>query len=137
MDVGKVVYTPMCLPSGGIVDDLLVYRRETGYLLVVNASNTPKDFDWVRAQVRGNVHVENQSPVWAQLAVQGPKAEDVFRGHVPAEALALGFYRFCEIDLWAVPSLFSRTGYTGEDGFEIYFHPQRSEERRVGKECRL
>ncbi len=126
MDVGKVVYTPMCLPSGGIVDDLLVYKRANDYLLVVNASNATKDFEWIRSQASGDVAVENESPVWAQLAVQGPKAEAVFRGHVSDEALTLPYYRFTELDLWAVPSIFSRTGYTGEDGFEIYFHPQHA-----------
>ncbi|MBI5838320.1 MAG: glycine cleavage system aminomethyltransferase GcvT [Candidatus Eisenbacteria bacterium] len=128
MDVGKVVYTPMCLPAGGIVDDLLVYKREHGYLLVVNAANTPKDVKWVQAQAHGvaGVKVADESPAWAQLAVQGPKAEALFRGHVAEAALQLPFYRFAELDLWAVPSIFSRTGYTGEDGFEIYFHPQHA-----------
>ena len=126
MDVGKVVYTPMCMPSGGIVDDLLVYKREHGYLLVVNAANTDKDYSWIRSQMRGNLVVTNESPQWAQLAIQGPKAEAVFRGHVDDEALKIPYYRFAELDLWAVPSIFSRTGYTGEDGFEIYFHPQHA-----------
>ncbi|HVP39994.1 MAG TPA: glycine cleavage system aminomethyltransferase GcvT [Candidatus Saccharimonadales bacterium] len=126
MDVGKVVYTPMCLPTGGIVDDLLVYKRDHGYLLVVNAANTEKDVRWVQSQARGQVKVADESPGWAQLAVQGPRAEEVFRGHLPGEALALPFYRFTELDLWAVPCIFSRTGYTGEDGFEIYFHPQHA-----------
>jgi aminomethyltransferase len=126
MDVGKVVYTPMCLPAGGIVDDLLVYKREHGFLLVVNAANAPKDVKWVQSQARGNVKVGDECAMWAQLAVQGPKTEELFRGHVPDAALALPFYRFTELDLWAVPCIFSRTGYTGEDGFEIYFHPQHA-----------
>ncbi len=133
MDPGKVVYTPMCMPSGGIVDDLLVYRREADFLLVVNAANIPNDVAWVEARAQewrnrslDALVVQDESERWAQLAIQGPRAEEVFRGHVSREALELGFYRFTELDLWAVPSIFSRTGYTGEDGFEVYFHPQHA-----------
>jgi aminomethyltransferase len=121
-EVGQAVYTPMCLPDGGIVDDLLVYRFEDRFMLVVNAANIETDWAWVTESAQGfDVRLENVSDRTAQLAVQGPKAAAVFAGLVPTEALDLGYYRFTGVNLWGTPMVFSRTGYTGEDGFELYF----------------
>jgi len=126
--VGQAVYTPMCLPDGGIVDDLLVYRFEDRFMLVVNAANMESDWAWVNEVARGfDVRLENVSDATAQLAIQGPKAIDVFRGLVSAAALETPYYRFTGVTLWGVPMVFSRTGYTGEDGFELYFAAEHGE----------
>ena len=121
---GKVLYGMMCYPDGGTVDDLLVYREfeKDHFLLVVNAANIDKDFDCIKEQVKGfNCTVRNESPVWGQIAVQGPEAEktviDVL-GY--KEAASLGFYTFCDVEYKGKRLILSRTGYTGEDGFELY-----------------
>lgn len=121
---GKVLYGMMCYPDGGTVDDLLVYREfeKDHFLLVVNAANIDKDFEWIKEQVKGfNCTVRNESPVWGQIAVQGPEAEktviDVL-GY--KEAADLGFYTFCDVEYKGKRLILSRTGYTGEDGFELY-----------------
>ena len=119
--VGQALYSPMCRPDGGIVDDLLVYRYADHYMVVVNASNMAKDFAWMEQQKPAGVTFENQSDGTALLAVQGPKAADVLRGHVPDAALELGYYRFLPGPVFGVEATLSRTGYTGEDGFELYF----------------
>ena len=120
--VGQALYSPMCRPDGGIVDDLLVYRYADHYMVVVNASNMAKDFAWMQQQLPATgVTFENHSDSTALLAVQGPKAAEVLRGHVPDAALELGYYRFMPGPVFGVEATLSRTGYTGEDGFELYF----------------
>lgn len=118
----QVLYTLMCNEDGGVVDDLLVYRYSTShYLLVVNASNTDKDFDWITKHVFGDVEAVNISSRVAQLAIQGPKAEQILQRLTAAPLSDIGFYRFVPETLVAgARALVSRTGYTGEDGFEIY-----------------
>jgi len=128
VDVGQAVYTPMCLPDGGIVDDLLAYKFEDRIMLVVNAANIEKDWAWVQEAAQGfDVRLENVSDRIAQLAVQGPRTAEIFEGLVPPAALDLGYYRFTGVTLWGVPMVFSRTGYTGEDGFELYFDATQGE----------
>jgi len=128
IDVGQAVYTPMCQPDGGIVDDLLVYRFLDRFMLVVNAANVETDWAWVNEVARDfEVALENVSDATAQLAVQGPKASTIFGGLVPQAALELPYYRFTGVSLWGVPMVFSRTGYTGEDGFELYFGATQGE----------
>jgi aminomethyltransferase len=124
--VGQALYSPMCRPDAGIVDDLLVYRYADHHMLVVNAANLAKDFAWLAEHKPADVTLTDRSDETALLAVQGPRAADVLRGHVPAEALELGYYRFTTGELFGVPSTISRTGYTGEDGFELYFHPRHA-----------
>jgi aminomethyltransferase len=121
--VGQALYSPMCRPDGGIVDDLLVYRLADRYMVVVNAATTPKDFAWLRGHCPAGVTLEDMSDATALLAVQGPGAPEVLRGHVPDAVLGLGYYRCAESTAFGVPALISRTGYTGEDGFELYFDP--------------
>jgi len=123
LSVGQALYSPMCRPDGGIVDDLLVYRYDDHFMVVVNASNIAKDFAWMAAQKPAAVQFEDRSDATALLALQGPKAADVLRAHVPAAVLDLGYYRFTTGMLFGVPLTLSRTGYTGEDGFELYFDP--------------
>jgi aminomethyltransferase len=123
LDVGQALYSPMCRPDGGIVDDLLVYRLRDRFMVVVNAGTTSKDFAWLSEHCPAGVALRDESEQTALLAVQGPRAADVLRGQVPAAVLDLGYYRFTESSVFGVPALISRTGYTGEDGFEIYFDP--------------
>jgi aminomethyltransferase len=128
MAVGQCLYSPMCRPDAGIVDDLLVYRYADHYMLVVNASNMAKDFAWLDGHRPADVSLADHSAGTALLALQGPKAADVLRGHVPDAALELGYYRFTTGALFGVPATISRTGYTGEDGFELYFAPEHGEQ---------
>ena len=120
---GGAQYTAMCYENCGTVDDLLVYKLEDNhYLLVVNASNIEKDFDWLHDHLEGDVQIENLSEGMAQLALQGPAAEEVLQKLVKEHELStIGFFKFSEeVDLNGKKALVSRTGYTGEDGFEIY-----------------
>lgn len=126
---GDIRYSPMCYPEGGQVDDLFVHRiNEERVLLVVNASpnHSEKDFNWIRDNSAGfNVQVVNRSPEYAQLALQGPTAAALIDPHFCSTvALAdLNRFKFVEGRLLSRPILISRTGYTGEDGFEIYCEP--------------
>ncbi len=124
--VGQALYSPMCRPDGGIVDDLLVYRAAGHHMVVVNAANLAKDFAWLAEHKPPGISLEDKSDATALLAVQGPNAADVLRGHVPDAALELGYYRFTTGALYGVPATISRTGYTGEDGFELYFDPSHA-----------
>ena len=128
LEVGQALYSPMCRPTAGIVDDLLVYRLPDRYMVVVNASNIAKDFGWLAEHAPAGVSVVDRSDETALLAVQGPKAADVVRGHVPDRALELGYYRFMIGPIFGAEGVISRTGYTGEDGFELYFHPRHAAE---------
>lgn len=121
---GKVLYGMMLHPDGGVVDDLLVYREfePDHFLLVVNAANIDKDYEWVLAQTAGyDVKVVNDSDNWGQIAVQGPGAEKVVTEVLGlAEAAELTFYTYYEAQWNGHRMVVSRTGYTGEDGFELY-----------------
>ena len=123
-DPGKVLYGMMCYPNGGTVDDLLVYRefQPDHFLLVINAANIDKDVAWIQEQAKGfNCTVRNESPVWGQIAVQGPEAEKtVIEVLGMKEAADLSFYTFCDLEYKGKRLILSRTGYTGEDGFELY-----------------
>lgn len=121
---GKVLYGMMLHPDGGVVDDLLVYREfePDHFLLVVNAANIDKDYEWILAQAEGyDVKVVNDSDNWGQIAVQGPGAEKVVTEVLGlAEAAELTFYTYYEAQWNGHRMVVSRTGYTGEDGFELY-----------------
>ena len=118
MCAGKVIYGMMLHPTGGVVDDLLVYKRdENDFFLVINASNIDKDVDWIVSHAEGyDVKIDHQSERWAELAVQGPNSEKVMLDVLGLDGSDLGFYTFKTIG----DVIVSRTGYTGEDGFEIY-----------------
>ncbi len=130
---GRVLYSPMCYPPGGVVDDLLVYLRgPEDYFLCINAGNIDKDLAWIRKQAAGfNVVVTDRSADYAQLAVQGPKAPAIVQSLTEARLDLVKYYHFCEGAVAGVPCLISRTGYTGEDGFELY-HPA-AEARRLAE----
>jgi aminomethyltransferase len=120
LDVGQAQYTMLCYPSGGVVDDLIIYRvDEESYLLVVNASNTDKDFAWLQEHVEGAVTLENVSDERGLLALQGPAAESILQRLTDVDLAKLGYYHVTPGDVAGIPGLIARTGYTGEDGFEI------------------
>ena len=121
---GKILYGMMLYPSGTVVDDLLVYKEfePNKYLLVVNASNIAKDYEWICAQKEGfEVEGVNASDSWGEIALQGPEAEKfAVEALGLAPAAELGFYTYYEAEWKGQRMVVSRTGYTGEDGFEIY-----------------
>jgi aminomethyltransferase len=119
---GAAMYTTMCYENGGTVDDLIVYQKgEDDYLLVVNAANTEKDYDWLSSHTKSDVEVKNISSEIAQLALQGPFAEDILQKLTDTPLSEIGFFKFRDnVDVEDIKALVSRTGYTGEDGFEIY-----------------
>jgi aminomethyltransferase len=127
LEVGQALYSPLCRPDGGIVDDLLVYRLPDRYMVVVNASNIAKDFAWMTENAGPDTQIADRSDETALLAIQGPRAADIVKGHVPDAALELGYYRFTIGRMFGAEGIISRTGYTGEDGFELYFHPRDAE----------
>ena len=121
---GQIVYGMMCYEHGGVVDDLLVYKQAANcYFLVINASNIDKDWAWIQQQAQGyDVALENQSEIYGELAIQGPDSEQVIKDVLGIDGSDLTFYTFKTLSpLTSQPwLLISRTGYTGEDGFEIY-----------------
>ena len=121
MEVGQAQYSAFCDEKGCVLDDLLVYRFEDRYLLVVNAANHEKDWAWVsRHASRFDCAVRDVSDRTALLALQGPTAADVLGGLTGADLGAVGYYRFTTGEVAGAPALVARTGYTGEDGFELY-----------------
>lgn len=119
--VGKILYGMMCYEDGGVVDDLLVYKMaDDRFFLVINAANIDKDWAWIQLQAEGfNVAIDNQSDHYGQLAVQGPEAERIMEETLNLPCSELTFYTFKTMG----DVIVSRTGYTGEDGFEIYATP--------------
>ena len=119
---GRILYTVMCYPHGGVVDDLLVYMRGQGdYFLCINAGNIDKDIAWMQEQVKGfKCTVVNRSADYAQLAIQGPQATALVQTLTKSDLSAIKYYHFAEGEVAGVPCILSRTGYTGEDGFELY-----------------
>jgi aminomethyltransferase len=125
---GQVMYTAMCYPDGGIVDDLLVYNLGEIVYLVVNAANIDKDFAHLQSLLKSSdVKLENISDQTALLAIQGPDAEKVLGKMTDYDLPSLPFYWSARAGIAGVEMLFSRTGYTGEDGFELYFAPEHAE----------
>ncbi len=119
---GRVLYSPMCAEDGGTVDDLLVYMRAPeDYFLCINAGNIAKDLAWINARAAAfEVTVTDRSADYALLAVQGPRAAQIVQSLTGAKLGAVGYYHFCEGTVAGTHCLISRTGYTGEDGFELY-----------------
>lgn len=119
---GRIHYTGLLYPTAGFVDDILIYRNAVDdYFVVVNASNTDKDFEWLAGCAKGmDVEVRNVSADYAQLAIQGPRAESVLQTLTALDLSAIKYYRFAKGAVDGVAAIVSRTGYTGEDGFEVY-----------------
>ena len=121
-EYGKIFYGMMLYPHGGTVDDLLVYKMgENDFLLVINAANIDKDYAWISEQIKDfDAVADNQSDHYGQLAIQGPGAEALMTPVLGLECTELTFYTFKEIEVNGETVIVSRTGYTGEDGFEVY-----------------
>jgi aminomethyltransferase len=118
---GQVHYSCMCMPNAGIVDDLLVYRFPDKIMLVVNASNAEKDWNWLVKNKRGDVQLRNASDEITLLAVQGRYAAPIVQKLTQTDLSQIKYYWFAEGNVAGAKSIISRTGYTGEDGFELYF----------------
>jgi aminomethyltransferase len=119
---GKIFYGMMCHPTGGVVDDLLVYKMDAErFFLVINASNIDKDVAWIMEHAKEfDVVVEHQSEKYGEVAVQGPKTEEIVERILGLQCSELAFYTCKEVEVNGETIIISRTGYTGEDGFEIY-----------------
>lgn len=129
---GQAQYSAMCKPDGGIVDDLLVYKMgDERYLLVINGANIDKDFAWMRENAIDGAELTNASDDYTLLAVQGPRALDTLRKLTDTNLEEIEFYHFTEGELAGVPMIISRTGYTGELGFELYFSSDRQTSENV------
>ncbi len=122
---GQAQYTAMCYEDGGTVDDLLIYKiADEHYLLVVNASNIEKDMEWMERTKTGAVTIDNASDRYGLLALQGPLAETVLQRLTEEDLSAIKPFRFKQnVEVAGQPVILSRTGYTGENGFEIYAAP--------------
>ncbi len=127
---GRVLYSPMCYKDGGVVDDLLVYMRgKDNYFLCINAGNIDKDLAWIREQATGfDVTITDRCADYALLAIQGPKAVAIVQALTSTNLDTIKYYHFAEGEVAGVPCMLSRTGYTGEDGFELY-HPVADAEK--------
>lgn len=142
ISINQAQYTAMCYPDGGTVDDLLIYKlADEKYLLVINASNIEKDYNWMKQHVKGEMTLQNISNDTAQLAIQGPKAERILQKITEIDLSEIGSFKFAQhVNLSGITDvLVSRTGYTGEDGFELYLAADKVAELwekllEVGKE---
>ncbi len=122
--VGQAGYAAVCLPSGGTVDDVLVYRTPDDFLIVVNASNREKDVAHFEENVKDlDVEVVDDSDGWALLALQGPRAVELLQPFTQTELSPIKYYRYEVGEVEGAHAIISRTGYTGEDGFELFVRP--------------
>ncbi len=127
-DISKVeknqtIYTMFCYPDGGVVDDFLIYKLEDDeYILVVNAANTDKDFKWMIDNKKDfNIIIENKSDQIGEVAIQGPNSEKILQKLTDFDLSSIKpFYFEPKVDMLGIECMVSRTGYTGEDGFEVY-----------------
>jgi aminomethyltransferase len=124
LKIGQAQYSGLLYPHGGFVDDILVHKAaEDHYFLCVNAANQEKDFEHIRSLNRFDAHVDLASDRYAQLAIQGSRARDTVQKLTPVDLAAIRYYWFSDGEVCAAQARIARTGYTGEDGFEIYVAP--------------
>lgn len=130
MTDGQARYSPMCNENGGTVDDLIVYRKkEEHYFIVVNAANKDKDFQWMKEHQFGEVTFTDVSESYAQIALQGPKAPEILRNIAAEENIPKKYYHAVfDTEAAGIPCIISKTGYTGEDGYELYLDSARAVE---------
>ena len=124
--IGGAQYSAMCYKDGGVVDDLLTYRlADQTYLLCVNASNIDKDYAWMLEEATGDVRITNKSDEYGQIAIQGPLAEQTLQKLTKTNLQDIGYFKFKnDVEVGGETVLVSRSGYTGEDGFELYGTPE-------------
>jgi len=118
---GRAQYSAMCYDDGGIVDDLIVYHRGDHYLLVVNSANLEKDLEWLERHATGDVRIRNTSDEVCLIALQGPRSRTTLQKLTGADLSGIPYYHFLHAPVAGVEMMVSRTGYTGELGFELYF----------------
>jgi len=127
LKIGQAHYSGLLYEHGGFVDDILVHKvADDHYFLCVNASNQDKDYEHIRAQNHFDAEVENAGPRYAQLAIQGPKARAALQKLTPVDLAAIKYYWFTDGEVCGLPARIAHTGYTGEDGFEIYVSPSEA-----------
>lgn len=128
LEVGQVQYSLLCAEDGGIVDDLTLYRLDDDrYMMTVNAANVDTDWAWITRHLEGRVQARDVSGETGLIAVQGPRAEALVGRLSDLDLKRLGYYRFARGSVAGVPGIVSRTGYTGEDGFELYLRASDTE----------
>lgn len=130
LEVGQAHYTFFCYPDGGIVDDLIIYRLPDKYFIVVNASNIEKDYKWIQESrtIKGyDCRLRDLSYDTALLALQGPRAVEILQPLVDKNLNEIAYYNCTYAEINGVKVTLARTGYTGEDGFEIFFNPRQAE----------
>jgi aminomethyltransferase len=120
LSVGQAQYSAMCTKNGNIVDDLLVYKKENDFMVVVNASNLEKDLDWLNSHKVGQVSIEDVSDQTGLIAIQGPRSRNILQTLTDTNLSNIQFYYFTEGKVSGMEAIIARTGYTGELGFEIY-----------------
>ncbi|MBS1809925.1 MAG: glycine cleavage system aminomethyltransferase GcvT [Acidobacteria bacterium] len=130
LQIGQAQYAGLTTPQGTFVDDLLVHKlSDEHYFLCVNASNTDKDFQWIVDNTKEfDAEVENTSGKYTQIALQGPRALEILQPFTNVDLGAIKYYWFANGTIDGVPAIIARTGYTGEDGFELYIDPNASEQ---------
>jgi aminomethyltransferase len=137
LQVGQAQYSAMLYPEGTFVDDVIIHKfSDNDYLFVINAGTREKDYEWIRTQARGfDCHVSDYSDYYTQLAIQGPKAQETLQKLTNADLSKVKFYWFTWGAVCGLPNtLVARTGYTGEDGFEIYVPSDVATSERVWNE---
>ncbi|MGH7886963.1 MAG: glycine cleavage system aminomethyltransferase GcvT, partial [Candidatus Binatia bacterium] len=123
LQIFQAQYNLLLNDRGGVVDDVIIYRvKADAYFICVNASNSDKDFGWIRDHATGSVEVDNQSEMYAQLALQGPKAAMILQPLTALRLAEVKSFHFAFADVASIRCMVARTGYTGEDGFEFYCH---------------
>lgn len=131
--IGQAHYSALTTEKGSFIDDVLVYRLDEGrFMMVVNAANIDKDFSWIQSHAKGDVELRNATEDYALLALQGPESVAILDPLTDVELTALKYYRFAEGKVLGEAATVSRTGYTGEDGFEIMVPAEKAE--KVAKE---
>ncbi len=118
---GRAVYTQLTNERGGVIDDLIIYRLPDCIMLVVNAANHQKDFNWIKSHLKPGIELRDDSEKMTKIAVQGPKAEKLLFPMAEADLTQIPFFGVVQTKLLGHPVVMARTGYTGEDGFEIFF----------------
>jgi aminomethyltransferase len=122
LEINQAQYSLICNENGGVIDDLTLYRiDEDYYMLCVNASNRIKDYNWIKEHIKGDAKLKDISGNTSELAIQGPLSEKVLDKLTDINISEIGYYRFKRGKISNIDAIISRTGYTGEDGFEIYF----------------
>lgn len=127
LDAGSSQYSIILNRSGGVIDDIFVYRLPDHYMLILNASNTDKDIAWLKKNNSEGVEIKDLKDKMTLLALQGPKAAGILQKICDVDLKAIGHHKITNARVFNFPSLISRTGYTGEDGFELFFDGSNAE----------